>query len=57
MVQNIVSDLETLTASLRSASATACASEDPATANLLENIADGHDKTRWMLATWAEDES
>lgn len=57
MVRRVVADLETLTGALRSAAAAACQAEDPATANLLEGIADEHEKTRWMLAAWAAEES
>jgi starvation-inducible DNA-binding protein len=49
MVRAVAVDLETLNASLRSASALAVQQDDSATADLLTGFADGQEKTLWML--------
>ncbi len=50
MVANIVADYEAVNNALRAAAADA----DTATQNLLEDFADGQEKTLWMLKTFQE---
>ena len=52
MVGNLVSDLEQLNGSLREASKQAESAGDAATFNLLEGMADGQEKTAWMLRAY-----
>lgn len=52
MVENILADLKKLIAALRGVADKAAGANDPATANLVEEIADGHEKTAWMLTAW-----
>jgi len=49
MVQNVQTDLVSLTASLRELSGRAADAKDTATANLLDDFADEQEKTAWML--------
>lgn len=49
MVEDLVSDIETLNAALRDGSASASSNNDAATANLLEGFADQQEKTVWMF--------
>lgn len=50
MVKNIVADMESLNAHLRTG--VEAAADHTATANLLEEIADGQEKTAWMLRAY-----
>jgi starvation-inducible DNA-binding protein len=52
MVQNVLADLENLIAFQRKLAAQASNEDDPATANLVEEFADGQEKTAWMLRSW-----
>lgn len=52
MVENLVGDYESMNAGLRSAAEQAAAAGDSATVNLLEAMADGQEKTAWMLRAY-----
>ena len=52
MVANLLSDYEALNSSLRAASKEAESGGDSATFNLIEGIADGQEKTAWMLRAY-----
>lgn len=52
MVQNTISDLETLRDRLLDAITAAEGAEDRTTVNLLDDIRDGLDQYRWMLEAW-----
>ena len=54
MVRNLLADLERLTGYLREALAEDALSGDSATANLLEDMADGQEKSAWMLRSFLE---
>ena len=54
MVRNLLVDLESLTGYLREALADEAVSKDSATANLLEEMADGQEKGAWMLRSFLE---
>ena len=53
MVRNVATDLTALNQSLRMLSGGATASGDTTTANLLDDMADGQEKTIWMLRAFA----
>ena len=53
MVKNIAADLTALTKSVREAARAAEEGGDVGTANLLDDIADGQEKTIWMLRSAA----
>ncbi len=55
MVQNTISDLETLRDRLLDAITAAEGAEDRTTFNLLDGIRDGLDQYRWMLKAWLAD--
>ena len=52
MVRNLVTDYEALNRSLREGAKLAEEGDDNATFNLLEGIADGQEKTAWMLRAY-----
>ena len=55
MVRSIVTDLESLDGWLRGAAARAAETQDAATTNLLEGLADAQEKQAWMLRAFLED--
>jgi len=54
MVRNLVSDIAALNAELRRVGSEASDSGDAATANLLDEFADGQEKTAWMLRAFLD---
>lgn len=54
MVRNVAGDLGTLKGLLRETSGKASSGGDTASANLLDGIADKHEKNLWMLGAWLE---
>ncbi len=53
MVKNLRADLSKLNESLRDLSSLATEAKDTATVNLADGIADGQEKTAWMLRAFA----
>jgi len=52
MVRALAADYRALNGRLRAAAARAAEAGDTATVNLLEEFADGQEKTAWMLSAW-----
>ncbi len=52
MVRALAADYRTLNGRLRAMAANAAEAGDTATVNLLEEFADGQEKTVWMLSAW-----
>ena len=53
MVRNVAADLETLNLSLRTLAGASTAAGDTTTTNMLDDFADGQEKTIWMLHAFA----